>query len=245
MKQTKNIETFLNKGMSEEERIKFLTELKVNRSLAMEVALHNEVNEAIADDLVYEFRKSVREIILTSREKTQNKFFVARSLIKYPLIAAIFLLIGFSLWQILAVVSPDKLFSEYYKPYLTDISTRSANSPSDKSLIAIQFYQEGNYESSFEILSNYLAKNYGDQTARFYYGMNSIELGKTDLAINELMQVEQDHSSVYSLHARWYLSMVLLKLNRNEDAIQYLKELTKEDNFYSEQAQNILKKLRS
>ena len=245
MKYTKTIETFLNKGMSEQERNEFIGEIKINQALAKDIALHIEVNEAIADDLVHEFRKSVKEIIINSREKIPNKFTITRSLIKYPLIAAIFMLIGFSVWQILSVVSPEKLYSDYYSPYISDVSTRAVTTTTDKSLIAIRFYQEGNYESSYEILSNYLVKNYGDQTARFYFGMNSLELGKTELAINEFKQVEQDQSSEYSLHARWYLSMALLKLNKIDEATGYLKNLAKEDNFYSEKALAILKKLRS
>jgi tetratricopeptide (TPR) repeat protein len=245
MNYIKTIETFLNKGMTEQERNEFISEMRINSDLAKEVALHIEVNEAIADDLVHEFRKSVREIVISSREITPSKFYIARSLIKYPLIAAIFVLIGFSLWQVLSVASPEKLYSEYYKPYATDVSTRSAVASTDKSLVAIQFYQEGNFESSYEILSNYLIKNYGDQTARFYYGMNALELGKTELAIEALKQVEQDPSSEYCLHARWYLSMALLKMNRNEEALKYLKDLNREENFYSERAKVILKKLRT
>lgn len=245
MKDTRTIESFLNKGMTELERNEFINEMKSNPGLANDVKLYEEINEAIADDLVFEFRKSVREIINSSREKQPLRIDFTRKLVKYPLIASICILIGFSLWQIVSVFPPEKAFSKYYKPYFTDVSTRSAIASTDKSLVAIRLYQDGDYEASFEILANYMAKNYGDQTARFYYGMNSLELGKTDIALAELKQVEQDLTSEYALHARWYLSMALLKMNQKEEAIKYLKSIAQEENFYSERATIIIKKLNS
>lgn len=245
MKHTKTIETFLNKEMTESERNNFLLEMKLKPELAMDVALYEEVNEAIADDQIHEFRKSVKEIIVTNREKSAAQIKLTWHFIKYPLAASICILIGFSLWQIFSYIPAEKIATNYYKPYDADIITRSESTNIDKSLLAIQLYQRGEYESSFEILTNYLSKNYGDQTARFFYGMNSIELGKYELAIEELRQVEQDASSEYALHARWYLSLTLLKLNMEAEAVTYLKSISKNENYYSDRAAAILKKIKT
>jgi tetratricopeptide (TPR) repeat protein len=242
MKNTKTIETFLNREMSELERKEFIEEMRQNKSLAVDVALYEEVNEAIIDDQVFEFRKTLKEIIVVSRDKQAISLQLSRKLIKYPLVASICILISFSLWQVLSVVQPDKVFVKFYKPYETGLTTRSASVSEDKSTVAIQLYENKEYEASFEILSNYLVKNFGDQTARFYYAMNSLELNKMDIAIAELQQVEKDQSSNYSLHAKWYLSLAYLKMNNKDEAIKYLRSIAKDDNYYSERAQAILKK---
>lgn len=245
MKYTKTIETFLNKEMTELERSNFILEMKANPELSSNVALFVEVNEAIVDDQIHEFRKNIKEVIIENREKPTRQLKLAWDFIKYPLAASICVLIGFSLWQILSVTPPDKIAATYYKPYDADVTTRSAGVSIDKSQLAIQLYEQGDYEASFEILTNYLTKNFGDQTAHFFYGMNSFELGKYELAIDELKLVEQDPSSEYALHARWYLSLTLLKLNKEAEAVTYLKAISKEENYYSERATSILKKIKS
>lgn len=245
MKNTKIIETFLNGEMPEPERTGFLKEMELNKSLTFDVALHKEVNEAIADNQLHEFRKTIQSLIKESRINQKKTINLSYRLIKYPLVASICVLISLSLWQVFSVTNPEKIYSNFYQPYETDFSTRSSIELKDKSALAIQLYEKGDYEASFEIFTNYLAKNFGNQTARFYYAMTSLELGKTDIAIIEFKQVESDSLSDYSLHSKWYLAMAYLKMKNKEEAIKYLKPIAEEDNFYSDRAKTILKKLKS
>jgi tetratricopeptide (TPR) repeat protein len=238
------IESYLSGEMNEQQRKEFEIKMKDDQKLSSDVKLFIETNEAILDDEVYKFRKSVRNVINESSNHS-NTIEFSRKLVKYSLIASIIILIGVSLWQLIINVTPDKIYSKYYRPYETDLSTRSVNVTTDKINVAYLLYQKGEYEASYEILNNYLLKNIDNPTAHFYLGMNSLELGKTDKAIDELKEVEKNPSTPYAMHARWYLSLAYLKVGNLNEAKKYLNIIVEEDVFYAEQAKKILKKIKS
>ena len=245
MKKTKMIESYLDGSKEKEEREKLEILLNKDKDLFAEVELHKDINEAISDDNVFDFRNIIITLFGKKDTRKLEKKAGFMKYLKYPVAAAIIVLIGFSLFQILTFKSPSEVYQIYYKPYQTDISTRSIINSTDKIQLSYILYQEGNYEASFEILSNYLEKNIDDQAAQFYYSMNAIELDKNELAIKELLLIEENTFSPFSLHARWYLAMVYLKLNQADKARIYLEILSLEDNMYSKKAKEILKKLRS
>ncbi len=241
MEKTRNIESYLDGSMNQEEREKFEKSISEDTELASEVALSKDINEAILDEGTVHFRKLIRNII----DMKSDRYRQVIKALNIPLAASILILISLSIWHILSTKSPSELYTSFYQPYQTDISTRSTVSSADKTDLAYKMYQEGNYEGSFEILQNYLNTNFHDQTAHYYCGLNAVELGMYNLAIEELKLVEQDIVSPLSLHARWYLALTYLHINQPDDAKKYLLPLTSKENMYSERAQSALKKLKN
>ncbi len=245
MKHTRTIETYLDGKMNKKESEEIRVLINKNEEFSAKVNLHKDINESIKDDQIFELRNNM--ITLLNKKDTRRPSGEKADLMKYfkyPVAAAILVLIGFSLFQILSLKSPQEIFHLYYNPYQTDFTTRSVINSTDKIQLSYILYQEGNYEVSFEILNNYLKKNVTDQAARFYYSMNAIELDKNDLAISELSTIIEDSFTPYSLHARWYLAMVCLKTGDVEKAKKHLRILSEEDTIYSKRANTILKKLR-
>ena len=244
MDNLEKIERYLNGSMLSEEKKEFDTLLKNNSKLLAEVVLVKEINEAILDDEAEEFRQTLKKIINPDQEsKPINKSLI--NALKIPLAASVIILVGLSLYNIFIHQDSSKLFSNFYKPYSTDISTRSAEKMKDNIQLSYYLYQEGDYESSYEMLKNYTIKNFDDQTARFYLGLNALQLQYYKLAIDEFTMVEQDTVSPFALHARWYLAMAYLKEGNIKSARHFLQKLTDEDNMYSYRARKILKKLKS
>jgi len=244
MKKTKIIETYLDGSMIQEERDKMDVLLCENEELSSELELYKNINESITDTEIFDFRSKI--VALSGKKNTKqadNKSRIMKKL-KYPVAAAILILIGLSLYQTLVLKSSGEIYQMYYEPYQTDLSTRSAIHSGDKVELSYKLYQEGNFEASFEILHNYLKINFSDQTARFYYAMNAIELNKDELAISELLSLEEDTFSPYSLHAKWYLAMLYLKTGQNNKAKRNLKVLSAGENMYSIRAKEITRKLR-
>ena len=244
MDNLEKIERYLNGSMLSEEKKEFDTLLKNNSKLLAEVVLVKEINEAILDDEAEEFRQTLKKIINPDQEsKPINKSLI--NALKIPLAASVIILVGLSLYNIFIHQDSSKLFSNFYKPYSTDISTRSAEKMKDNIQLSYYLYQEGDYESSYEMLKNYTIKNFDDQTARFYLGLNALQLQYYKLAIDEFTMVEQDTVSPFALHARWYLAMAYLKEGNIKSARHFFQKLTDEDNMYSYRARKILKKLKS
>jgi hypothetical protein len=235
------IESYLDGGMSVTEREQFEKLLEEDSELASELALHKNVNEAILDEETVRFRVAVRRII---EEKTSipRKFLHA---LKYPLAASILILIGLSLWQLFFLKkSPAELYLSYYKPYHSDISTRSTEESKNTIDLACMLYQEGDFESSFSMLQDYLHKNSDNLVAHFYLGLSAMELNMYNLAIEEFKIVEQDPVTPFAIHARWYLAMSFIQLGQVNDALHCLNVLSKEENLYSEKASAILKRIK-
>jgi tetratricopeptide (TPR) repeat protein len=245
MKTISLIESYLAGEMDEGQKMKFEASMLDDQKLLSDIRLLEETNEAILDDEVYEFRESIKNVINELSPQHSKTIEISRKFFKYPLVASIIVLILISLWQVITNVSPEKVYYKFYKPYETDLSTRSVSPSEDKANVAYLLYQKGEYEASYEILNNYLSKNTDDQTARFFQGMNSMELGKNDRAISELKEVEKDYTTPYAIHARWYLSLAYLKINDVDEAKKYLNRIIEDDVFYAEQAKKILKKIKS
>lgn len=242
MKEISKIERFLDGTMKDKEKAEFEKKIASDKKLASEVALHQEINNAIKEEDVHQFRIKIRSILHNNSYTTNLRTRVTR-FIKYPIAATILILIGLSLWQLLLNKSSLEVYNMFYKPYQTDISTRSGEQLSDKIQLSYLLYQEGDYNASFNILKNYLSENFNDQTAHFYFGMNALELQQYDLAIKELESVAKDLSTPFSIHAQWYLAMIHLKTDQQGMAIKYLRQLAESNNFYSERAKKILKLL--
>jgi len=231
--------------MSQEEQENTKKVLAENKELAADVQFYQSINEAIIDDEVFEFRNNISTLFGNKKQFIFQEQKPFMRYLKYPVAAVILTLIGLSLFQILTLKGPEELYSLYYKPYESDVSTRSVINSSDKIQISYILYQEGNYETSFDLLKNYLSVHQGDLTARFYYALNAIELSENDIAISEFKTIEENTISPFALHARWYLAMIYLKSDQPEKAKKYLRQLSDDENLYSAMAAKILKKLKS
>ncbi len=245
MKRTSIIETYLDGTLSAEEHAAFVKQMAEDPELAYQVQLHREVNEAISDNDVHFFRESVRSIL---RRKIPHERKLRLSWVKFPVAAGIVLLIAVSLWQIVFTKSPSELFTTYYSPYHSDMVTREGNSANAVNNLqrAYSLYQQKEFEASYQIIKEHFRTTGSlNKTAEFYLGMNAFELGLNDESIELLIQVEEDPSTPFSLHARWYLAMIYLKTGEPELAGKYLTILAASDNLYSERARSLVKKLKS
>ena len=239
----KEIEKYLDGTMSSDEKKEFEVTVAEDKKLAAELLFHREINEAILDDEIIGFRQKVKNVI--EQEILEVKP-LKRSLvnaIKIPLAASVLALVVLSLFRILVHQDLPELYTSYYEPYSTDISTRSIEQSKNNIQLSYYLYQEGNYEASFEILKNYLSGNSEDQTAHFYLGLNALELNRLDLAIEEFLIVEQDTLSPFELHARWYLIMAYIKAGDITHASYFLRQLIGEENMYTAKAKKIIRKL--
>jgi tetratricopeptide (TPR) repeat protein len=245
MKRIMIIENYLEGTLDQAQKLEFEEMLVNDKKLPEEIKLQKEVNDAIKDDELHLFRQKVGEVIRENERKTFILTTFSRKFIKYPVAASIVLLIALSLWQVISLDSPQKLFADNYQPYAPDISTRSDYTSNDKLQLFCLLYQEGDYKQSFELLQTYLASHPDNQTASFYLSLNAIELTKYKLAISELNKIQNDATSPYNLHARWYLAMAYLKDGNTSEARKYLTFIMKDDNYYSKKASRILKKLKS
>jgi TolA-binding protein len=212
----------------------FLLQLKNDKKLEAELAMHREINESITDDEVYYLRQKLALLISSSLKK--QVFLRTFSGIASGIIIVL------SIFAITHTTDPGDAFNNYYRPYETDLNTRSADNNVQGTNLAYKLYASGEYEAAYEILKNYTSVNVNHSDAKYYQGLCAIELKNAADAEESLRSVIKDGDYAYALHAKWYLSMLYLQTKQNENARSLLKELAETPNFYSERSRKILKK---
>jgi hypothetical protein len=239
----KQIEKYLDGSMSSDEKKKFEESLTQDKNIAADLVFHQEINEAISDDDIVNFRQTVKNIIDQNMIRSRPIKRPLTIAFKISLAAAVFLFLMVGLFRILTHHDLPELYSSFYEPYKTDISTRTLEDSKKDIQLPYILYQNGDYEASYEILTNYLLSNSNDQSAHFYLGLNALELNRPDIAIEEFSFLEQDTLSPFELHARWYLTLTYLKTGDLTRARKLLHQLIEEKNIYTAKAKKIIRKL--
>ncbi|MCB2220186.1 MAG: tetratricopeptide repeat protein [Bacteroidetes bacterium] len=238
------IEEFIDGNLSQEESMRLKNELETNSDLAFELILRSEINKAIRDKNLMEFRDLILD--QTHHQSSASALFnLQRDVLRtWHLAAASFILILVvgGLWFILSnkPFSTERLVSKYYKPAQSILQYRSLELNSDDALKeAFNFYQQNDYTIAlkyFNSLENQI-------TAKFYSGICYIELEQFDNAVKSFEFVINDKDNLFVEQAEWYLGLIYLMNNQKSQAIDQFNKIAKSDSFYEVQAKEILKYL--
>ena len=77
----------------------------------------------------------------------------------------------------------------------------------------------------------------------YYLGLTYIEIEESNLAIEAFEIVLREDFSFLNEHAQWYLSLLYVKLGKNNLARENLIDLKLQESIYSKNAKKILQKL--
>ena len=92
-------------------------------------------------------------------------------------------------------------------------------------------------------MSEQIEKDTGNQLALLYYLLASIEIGLQDQAIEKLaaLDLKTDHQLGQALY--WYRALALIKMDRYEEANQFLLALIQHPGPYQSKARSLQKNL--
>ncbi len=235
MKTTEMIETYLEGNLKGLELDEFQKLMKEDASFSNKVKLHDEINMSIKDDDLQDFRQLLGKMM---RKRFSSKI---RYINIISSAAAAVFLITVSIFSLTKVSSIDKVYNDFYAPYQTDLYSRSANVDTRNFEQGYFLYQKGEYVKAFKLFDKYKTVQ-NNCTAQFYYGLCALEVEKYDITEQSMLTIIKENDSPFSLHAKWYLSLLYLKTDRTSKAIPILKELAAYDNYYSVKAESVLKR---
>lgn len=230
----RKIEEFLDKELPKTESDAFRQELDNNETLAQEVQFIKEVNESITDDEVYYLRQKLN--LLINQQSNKIPF------IKIASGIAAGIVIIFSILTITKGPNPLEAYDQFYSPYVSDLSTRSAENKITGLQFGIKLYEEGDYETAVNILENYNNENFDSPAGKYYLGLSALAASQHHIAQKCFEELINSENYSYSLHAKWYLGMLYLKKGQTELAKPLFEELSNTDNYYSARAKKILKR---
>ncbi len=250
MKRDRHIlQKYLDNELSEKELARFEQELNASPELLVDLDLYKEVDEAIADTEVVDFRAQLTDL----REETR-RFDPGRKVFRftrpwhYAATAALALLVAIGLATVLGrPLSNSDLFVKYMKPYELVLTNRSVDNEFTKHLMnmAETAFQAGDFERAIGHYSEVLEINNEKIEAEFYIGVSSMEVEKYVDATESFTRVIEQNDNLFIQKAEWYMAGCLLAMDETERARrQFALIASSANHYYKDDAAKILKRMK-
>lgn len=237
------IERYLDGEMTVGEQASFEELLRENKDLREEFLLQKNINKAIDEKDIMDFRENLDEIMNPKSVKRLSKlaFYSAAA-------AVITILIVVGVKFILPVedYSGDHFFDVYYENYPSILNARSAGDVSQQELLtrqAFEYYDAQNYRKAAKQFKELLTFDSTNHLAIFYIAIANIELEKYSDAEYYLAQLVNNPNQIFWEQSHWYLSLVYFKQNKITDAQRILRVIIKENLNKVSEAREILEKI--
>jgi len=251
MKRDRHIlQKYLDNELSEKELARFEQELSASPDLLVDLDLYKEVDEAVADTEVLDFRAQLTDL----REETRTsdsgrRVFRFTRPWHYAASAALALLVAIGLATVLGrPLSNNDLFAKYMKPYELVLTNRSADSDATSRWMtdARNYFLLGEYEKAIDCYDEVLEISAGNKVeADFYTGVSYMEIEQHQDASNSFIKVIEHNDNLFIQQSEWYLAGCLLAMDETDRARRQLAMIASSSNhFYSKKAEKILKRMK-
>ncbi len=250
MKRDRHIlQKYLDNELSEKELARFEQELHASPDLLVDIDLYKEVDEAIADTEVLDFRAQLTNLREeTRRSETGRRVFRFTRPWHYAASAALALLVAIGLATVLGrPLSNSDLFVKYMKPYELVLTNRSVDNEATNILmnIAQTAYQNGDFESAVGLYDEVLAINSEKVEAEFGKGVSNMEITKYVEATESFTRVIEHNDNLFIQKAEWYMAGCLLAMNETDRARRQLAMIASSSHhYYKDDATKILKRMK-
>ncbi|MEA3477545.1 MAG: tetratricopeptide repeat protein [Bacteroidota bacterium] len=250
MKRDRHIlQKYLDNELSEKELTRFEQELNASPELLVDMDLYKEVDEAIADTEVLDFRAQLTDLREeTRRSETGKRVFRFTRPWHYAASAALALLVAIGLATVLGrPLSNNDLFAKYMKPYELVLTNRSIDSEVTTLLMskAQEFFLKGDFEAAIEYFDEVLILNSNKMEADFYMGVSYMEIEQHQEASESFTRVIEHDDNLYIQKAEWYLAGCLLAMDETDLARRKFASIAQSSNhFYKDDAAKIIKRMK-
>ena len=244
----RSIEDFIDGVLDESLLEEFNAELKENTDLMAELALREQINNAVGEGDILKLRarlSDARDSVETKEVKSivMPQFNLKSTRFWRNSVAMIIVLIGLTGVLSTNMYSVDGTYDKYFESPVW-ASERSANSGLDDIQKARLFYQEEKFNNVISVLDQ--AKLAQDEVfvAQFYKALSYQNLSEFDRAITEFTKVVEHGNNLFIEEAEWYRSLCYLGLDKKAEAKQELLAVINRKGHYEKDAKAILRKLR-
>ena len=250
MKRDRHIlQKYLDNELSEKELSRFEQELNASPELLVDMDLYKEVDEAIADTDVLDFRAQLTDLREeTRRSETGKRVFRFSRPWHYAASAALALLVAIGLATVLGrPLSNNDLFAKYMKPYELVLTNRSVESEATALWMsrAQEHFLSGEFEAAIDDFEEVLEISSNQMEAVFYTGMSYMEIKQHQEASESFVKVIEQDDNLYIQKAEWFLAGCLLAMDETEQARRKLASIASSSNhFYKDDAAKILKRMK-
>lgn len=227
-----NIELFdnyVNEKFTIEEREDFESKLSQNSDFKSEFEQYQLLLKGIQFSGQNDIKKRLQ------KHESQLKSSSSRSSFMYKIAASIVLITTVTILLLnKSYPNYESIYSEYYQPYpnIIDPIDRSTNQASN----ALSIYQKYDLNRFTEVIATIESKQeISSDTVKFYLAQSYLAVGNFRDALNTLNEVSEP-SSIFVEPSQWYTALVLVKLERKEEAQKILEKIIGDNGSYSAKA---------
>lgn len=243
-----SIEDFID-GLLEEDLLEeFSAELKENTDLMAEVALREQINNAVGEKDVQSLRASLSDARKSAQENEVKSIVMPRFDLHSTRfwrnsVAMVIVLVGLAGLLNTGLQSTDNTYDKYFESP-TWASERSASSAHDDIQTARLAFQQENFQTTINVLEKTPFTDDEAFVKDFYLALSYQNLNNLDKAIDEYSKVIDHGNNLFIEEAEWYRSLCYLKLNKKAKAKQELLAVIDRKGHYEKDAKAVLRKLR-
>lgn len=243
------LQKYLDNELSEKELTRFEQELNASPELLVDLDLYKEVDEAIADTEVLDFRTQLTGLREeTRRSETGRRVFRFTRPWHYAASAALALLVAIGLATVLGrPLSNSDLFVKYMKPYELVLTNRSVDNQSTSYLMskAQTAYLNGDFEIAVDRYEEVLEINANKVEAEFGMGVSNMGIKQYVEASESFTKVIEHNDNLFIQKAEWQLSGCLLAMDETIRARRQLAIIaSSSQHYYKDDAAKILKRMK-
>jgi hypothetical protein len=244
MKDYDKTEDYLNGKLGGEEKAAFEERLKNEPELQEQVKLQRGVNQYLAEKKRRDaLTSAVKEAGRSYHGSKSIKPFGAGSLWKAAVLIGIVLTTTVILFYYGSGLSNRFVLAEEFTPYLPGLNTRNSDSTSHWEDCFILF-ENTNFKGSLECFDSNPTPDSMLTWKMFVSGQSWLALNDPAKAQGCFAKIDQSEEALLlQEHIDWYLALSLAALDSIPEAIQRLKKLSTESDFYRKKADALKLKL--
>ena len=242
------IEGYIYNELPETEMAAFEAKLAENKDLYAEIDLVKNIDKAIRENDIMQMRENLKNIADDNLKEKQSERSIAfnfrhKRLVLSVVAASLILLLGIT-GLMSRYSSEGNIYQKFYAKYETTGISRSSNTTTDQALaVALQKFNNQEYESALSLLQEVISKDQNNAVGHFYSGVTLQELGKYQNAIKEYEAVVVNKDNLFIEQAEWYIGLCYLQTNDNKKAIKQFKKIANDRGYYQPKAVAILNKM--
>lgn len=242
------IDSYLDGYLNEKDRAVLEAKVNSDPAIAAELALRKEIANAVSEEdvLLLEFKLlEAGKKAKANLDSTRQEAKVVPMFRKYRALAAgVAIFIIAALVFLLRIQEPVDLYSAYFEPYPMYLNTRSGTSPGENLNMAIQAYEQKNYQTAWSSFLAIVAKDPSNMGAMFYTALSALQLENIPDAVAGFKKVANHGDSIYAAPAEWYLALAFIKSGDNRNAKKTMEAIIEKETDFAEKAKSALEVLK-
>lgn len=167
-------------------------------------------------------------------EKTIKTKLVKMPILRFGLAIAAAIVLLVMVWNPFSSTDLYLQFSNH--PHLAMVEKSEGESTAQKAELA---YNNGDYETAYQALSEVLKTEPGNFQAKLALGISALEIGRIEKA-QGIFETLANSSSSFKTYGQWYLALSYIKQGENEKAKPILENLGNDEPLLKKKAKDLL-----